>query len=111
MADQEAAPEHSTWTEVIAAEASTAVGPRRAELHRLADASRLVTSRLMSTDAPIEVLTAATEDLLAAAARFEGYRQGSMYEGFSESANAGGDASPFFDHSPMLGKGNPIAPP
>ena len=33
-----------------------------------------------------------------------------MYEGFAEAANAG-EPFGFFDHSPMLGRANPLAPP
>ncbi len=33
-----------------------------------------------------------------------------MYEGFGEAANSG-DPFAFFDHSPMLGQANPLAPP
>ena len=33
------------------------------------------------------------------------------YEGFAESANAGGDPHAFFDHSPIIGQANPLAPP
>ena len=101
----------STWTNLIAAEAAEPTAPRRVELHRLADATRTVIRRLVATDAPVEVLAAAADDLEAVVRRFDGYHQGSLYEGFAESANAGGDASPMFDHSPLLGKGNPIAPP
>lgn len=101
----------TTWSNLVAAENAQAVTPRRAQLHRVADATRLVIHRLVATDAPIDVLAAAADDLEKVAARFDGFHQGSLYEGFAESANAGGDASPVFDHSPLLGKGNPIAPP
>jgi acyl-coenzyme A thioesterase PaaI-like protein len=111
----EAPPEASgiknAWTNLLADENLRPLSPRRAELHRLADAARVVIRKLVSTDAPIEVLAAAADDLEAVAGRFEGYHSGSLYEGFAESANAGGDSSPMFDHSPILGKGNPIAPP
>ncbi len=83
--------------------------PRRAELRRLADAARLMIERLVATDAPDEVIAAATADLEAAADRFAGYHQGSLY-GFAEAANAG-DPSAMFDHSPFIGGANPLAPP
>ncbi len=101
----------NTWTRIVTDENSRPIAPRRAELHRLADNTREVIRRLVATDAPVEVLAAAADDLERVARRFHGYRQGSLYEGFAESANAGGEASPMFDHSPLLGKGNPIAPP
>lgn len=85
------------------------LSPRRAELRRLADAARLIIERLVATDAPDDVIARATTDLEAAAARFAGYRQGSLY-GFAEMANAG-DLDAMFDHSPFIGSANPLAPP
>src|SRR3546814_15891652 len=43
-------------------------------------------------------------------ATLEQHPYGSIYEGFAESANAGAPFG-FFDHSPMLGRANPLAPP
>lgn len=83
--------------------------PRRADLRRLADAARLMIERLVATDAPDEVIAAATADLEAAAERFAGYGRGTLY-GFAEAANAG-DPSAMFDHSPFIGSANPLAPP
>jgi acyl-coenzyme A thioesterase PaaI-like protein len=83
--------------------------PRRAALRRLADAARLMIERLVATDAPDDVIAAATADLEAAADRFADYNQGSLY-GFAEAANAG-DPSAMFDHSPFIGSANPLAPP
>ena len=34
-----------------------------------------------------------------------------MYEGFGEATLAGREPFAFFDHSPMLGRANPLAPP
>lgn len=87
-----------------------AVTPRRAEMRRLAGAMRLIIERLVATSAPEEELTAAAEALEAVAASLEGYPQGRLFEGFAESANAG-DPTAFFDHSPIIGRANPIAPP
>ena len=84
--------------------------PRRTELHRVAAAARLLIDRLSATDAPGEVLAAAAVDLEAAAAHLHGFRRGSVYE-FSEAANAGSDPAAMFDHSPLIGKANPLAPP
>lgn len=89
---------------------SLALSPRRASLKRLADASRLLTTRLVATDAPDDVIDQAAEQLEQVAALFEGYNQGSVY-GFSEMAIAGGKPDPMFDHSPLLGIANPVAPP
>lgn len=84
--------------------------PRRATLRDLADATRTLIDRLVATDAPDDVIVAATAEVQAAADRFAGYRQGSLY-GFGESANAGGYDMPMYDHSPLIGLANPLAPP
>jgi acyl-coenzyme A thioesterase PaaI-like protein len=101
----------STMANKIRGISSAEVTPRRAEMRRLADAMRLVLHRLVMSSAPIEELAAAADALEAVAERFEGFEQeGTIYEGFAESANAG-DPLAFFDHSPMIGKANPLAPP
>lgn len=86
------------------------LSPRRAAMRELADATRLLIDNLVATDAPEDVIAAATAEVNAAANRFDGYRQGSLY-GFSEAANAGHREDPLFDHSPLIGIANPLAPP
>lgn len=86
------------------------LSPRRQRLKDLADASRLLIDRLVATDAPDDVIEAATADVTNAAERFTGHHQGTLY-GFSEMANAGGRLDPLFDHSPLMGIANPLAPP
>lgn len=86
------------------------LSPRRRVLRELADSARLLVDRLVATDAPDDVLKAAASDVRAAAARFAGYRNGSLY-GFSEAANAGTQVDPLYDHSPLIGIANPLAPP
>jgi acyl-coenzyme A thioesterase PaaI-like protein len=86
------------------------LSPRRAGLKELADATRLLIDRLVATEAPDDVIAAATAEVAAAAARFEGIRQTDLY-GFSEMANAGGRTDPLYDHSPLIGIANPLAPP
>jgi acyl-coenzyme A thioesterase PaaI-like protein len=93
-----------------AAAAPGPLSPRREALKDLADAARDLVDRLVATDAPDEVIAAATSEVAAAAARFEGYHQGSLY-GLSEMANAGGREDPLYDHSPFIGIANPLAPP
>lgn len=88
-------------------EAST---PRQAELYRVAAAARVLIERLVATEAPIEMLRETADDLESAAGHLLGFRQGSVYE-FGESANAGGSSWAQFDHSPLLGQANPLAPP
>jgi acyl-coenzyme A thioesterase PaaI-like protein len=86
------------------------VTPRRAEMRRLATAVRAIIEGLVATTAPEDELTAAAEALEAIAASLEGHPRGRLFEGFAESANAG-DPHAFFDHSPIIGLANPIAPP
>jgi len=85
--------------------------PRLAEMRRLADAGRLVVERLAATDASHEVIEEAARLLEAAAAVLDGPGKVRTYEGFAESANAGGSDHTHFDHSPVMGASNPIAPP
>lgn len=84
--------------------------PRRLALFRVADGIRGVLHRMVQTSAPIDVIEAAADDLERAVERFSEHTHKSMYEGFAESANAG-EPFAFFDHSPMLGRANPLAPP
>lgn len=86
------------------------LSPRRRLLRDLADSARQLVDRLVATDAPDDVVRAAASDVRAAAARFAGYRNGSLY-GFSEAANAGDRVDPLYDHSPLIGIANPLAPP
>ncbi len=84
--------------------------PRRLEMRRLGDAMRLVIERLVGTKAPLEDLAAAADDLELVAQSLARFPQGRTMEGFAESANSG-DPHAFFDHSPIIGRSNPLAPP
>jgi acyl-coenzyme A thioesterase PaaI-like protein len=108
----EADPErlHVVTKRLKAAASEEALSPRRESLKELADATRALVDRLVATDAPDDVIAAATQEVAAAAARFEGFHQGSLY-GFSEMANAGKREDPLYDHSPLIGIANPLAPP
>lgn len=112
MSDDSAAttPGAAGWAAAIQTLRDTEPTPRRVALFRVADAIRDVLHRMVQTSAPNEVIEAAADDVEAAAARFGGYVNKSMYEGFAEAANAGAPFG-FFDHSPMLGQANPLAPP
>ncbi len=99
------------WAERLAAAgADEATSPRQAELYRVAAAARALIARLVATEAPEETLRATADDLEAAAAHLVGFRQGMAYE-FREVANAAGSTWAQFDHSPLLGRANPLAPP
>lgn len=89
---------------------SMELSPRRAGLKRLADASRLLTSRMAGTEASDEVIAEATARLEEVAALFEGIHQNLSY-GFGETSITGSSPDPMFDSSPILGVANPIAPP
>lgn len=95
------------WQEV----ADSDLTPRQAEQRRLADQLRHVIARLVATSAPEASLRYAADALERLAAEFDDYPQGTTYEGFAEAANAGGDQRAFFDHSPLIGQANPLAPP
>lgn len=83
---------------------------RRAEAHRIAAAMRRVIDRLVQFAAPEESLRAAADALEKYAERLAQYPISRAYEGFAESANAG-NTDAFFDHSPLMGLANPLAPP
>ena len=98
------------WATRLKEMAEVPLSPRRAELRRLADGVRGVLHRLVQTSAPLPLISEAADELAALAARFEEHPNASIYEGFAEAANAGQPFA-FFDHSPMLGAANPLAPP
>jgi acyl-coenzyme A thioesterase PaaI-like protein len=105
-----AGPGSPRWAEKLHEISAQELSPRRAELRRLADGVRGVLHRLVQTSAPLPLLAEAADDLERIAARFEEHPSSSNYEGFGEAANAG-EPFAFFDHSPMLGAANPLAPP
>lgn len=92
------------------AEPPADVTPRQAEMRRLAESAREVIERLVNTEAPLDSLTRAADLLAGASAELDGWPQSRSYEGFAESANAGTPRA-FFDHSPIIGLANPLAPP
>lgn len=104
------APGSPDWARRLNELRALELSPRRAELIRLADSVREVLHRLVQTSAPIELIAEAADHIERVAARFVEHRSASIYEGFAESANAG-EPFAFFDHSPMLGRANPLAPP
>jgi len=110
-----ARPSEGNWVNRLNEAEAAALPPRRAELRRLADATRSVIDRLVATGAPIEALTAAADHIEAALAGLVDHPQGRLYEGFAEVGLAGGseadDPRSFFDHSPIIGTANPLAPP
>lgn len=100
------------WADQLGTLADADPGPRRKELRRLAQATRLLIDGLVMTEASEDVLRDAADAVEAVAVHFHrlGAPARSMLEGFGE-ASTSGDPYAFFDHSPMLGVSNPVAPP
>lgn len=94
-----------------AAQSDAEISPRREALRRIAAANRDLIADMVGTEVPPEDLAAVAEALEGLAARFRQDRPRSMYEGMGEAALSGGDFATFFDHSPMIGLANPLAPP
>jgi acyl-coenzyme A thioesterase PaaI-like protein len=84
---------------------------RRVEMRRLADSMRIIIERLVATAAPTETIIEVADQLAHAALAFDHWPHGTLYEGFAEAANAGGDPHAMFEHSPFIGRANPLAPP
>jgi len=87
------------------------VSSRRVQLRRVATAARDLIEGLVGTEEDETTIAAAADDLERLAARFTNESPRSMYDGVSESAMAGAEPGAFFDHSPMIGRANPLAPP
>lgn len=105
-------PNSPSWSSRLAELALEEPTPRRRELRRLADATRRVLHTMVMNGAGADELAAAADALEAVADDLHRHAQPgqSIYEGFGEAATSG-DPHGFFDHSPMLGVANPIAPP
>lgn len=85
--------------------------PRRIEMRRLADSMRVIIERLVATDAPVEMLAEAADELARVAVDFDRFAPAKRYEGFGEVTLGGGDPHALFEHSPFVGRANPLAPP
>lgn len=104
-------PNSPSWSSRLSELAREEPTPRRRELRRLADATRRMVHTMVMNGASAEELAAAADSLEAVADELHRHARGqSIYEGFGEAATSG-DPHGFFDHSPMLGVANPIAPP
>jgi acyl-coenzyme A thioesterase PaaI-like protein len=79
-------------------------------MRRSADSVRAVIDRMFATQAPEDALADVTSLVSQAAAILARYPRRRPFEGFPEAANAG-DPHAFFDHSPIAGRANPLAPP
>lgn len=83
---------------------------RRVSRQRLAAALRRAIAALIETDPAPDDLDELSELAEVLAARLEAGPKREFVYGFSESANAG-TARYEFDASPLMGPGNPVAPP
>jgi acyl-coenzyme A thioesterase PaaI-like protein len=105
----EAHDENRLEARIRAADPNEQIDSRRAELRNVADADRLLVDRLVGTDAPEELLAELARDLQVLADRLLPYHEEELF-GFRETAVAG-DLAAMFDHSPLIGQGNPLSPP
>lgn len=87
------------------------LSPRRLALRRIAAANRLLIEDMVGTQVDPGDLDAVADELEALGERFRHDRPRSTYEGMAEAAMAGGAIEAFFDHSPLIGLANPLAPP
>jgi len=85
--------------------------PERAQLRRLAAAARDLIEGMTAVALPAEAIARVAGAVEEAVADFGDQQRRSIYEGFAEAANAGGDPSASFDHSPFIGVANPLSPP
>lgn len=104
-------PGSEAWPEWLRKAQADPPTARRAQLHRTGNALRLIVDRLHGSPAPAEELDAVATELERLADRLEAFPKRSLYEGFGEATLAGREPFAFFDHSPMLGRANPLAPP
>jgi acyl-coenzyme A thioesterase PaaI-like protein len=103
-------PEQTYNFEAVWTQSQVPATGRRAEAQRLATAMRRVIEHLVQVAAPESDLKGAADALERYAERLAQYPVSRTYEGWAEAANAG-DTHAFFDHSPIIGMANPLAPP
>jgi acyl-coenzyme A thioesterase PaaI-like protein len=82
----------------------------RAAAIEITESMRAVMEHVVATTAPAEAMRAAAAKLREVVDLLAGYPHGRTYYGSSESSLAG-DPGAFFDHSPVAGLANPLAPP
>ena len=113
MADTDDVNDPTPLSPRVTAQADRSISPRRDALRRIAAASRSLIEDLVGTDVPPDELVEMAEALEGLAGRVQQDRPRSIYEGLAEMAMSGGEEplEYFFDHSPLVGLANPLAPP
>ena len=84
---------------------------RRTAMRDVADSMRTIIDRLVGPAAPTELIVEMVDELASIASQLDDWPHGTLYEGFAEAANAGADPHAMFEHSPFIGRANPLAPP
>ena len=87
-----------------------AITPQISANRRATDAARRVISGIVNSAAPAETLEAAADQLEAIADSLEPHIRRSRYDG-TPGVVLGGDNAALLESHPMIGPGNPIAPP
>jgi len=108
-ADDYAGPGSDTWHDQLRKLAEPPTSERRRQAHRAGDALRRLMAALHGTSAPPAEVAAIADEVERLADRLAPYPSTSLY--LMESDTAGPDPVAFFDHSAVLGQGNPLAPP
>lgn len=101
------------WARQLEDLADAAPDHRRSELRRLAAAARRLLHGMVMTDADPDLLTESADVLERLADAFDRSlhpERRTIHEGYGE-ASTSGNPYGFFEHSPMQGIANPIAPP
>lgn len=98
------------YNEMLRSASELAADPYRQGLARVADGVRRIIEGLASHQPPAGELDRAAGMIDAVAEMLAGQPWGREYGAFAESANAPTPYT-FFDHSPMIGIANPLAPP
>jgi len=111
MEESAAVPGESILSPRLLAATDGEVSSRRVQLRRVAAATRALIEGLVGTDEDEDAIAAAADDLERLAAGFSNDTPRSIYDGVAESAMAGAEPGAFFDHSPIIGRANPLAPP